>query len=121
MAQAPKTTLPKYNARRGLWVGGDSRTLYTFTDPVTGHKTVTQGTQTADGQRAQGGEWHTVLFDPVDGKNSFFHGKSARRLVNVAMSRTKARFLVTLSQTDCQNVILRELSVAIAEQEILAA
>lgn len=49
MAQAPKTTLPKYNARRGLWVGGDSRTLYTFTDPVTGHKTVTQGTQTADG------------------------------------------------------------------------
>lgn len=71
--------------------------------------------------RAQGGEWHTVLFDPVDGKNSFFHGKSARRLVNVAMSRAKARFLITLSQTDCQNVILRELSVAIAEQEILAA
>ncbi|MBK7823080.1 MAG: hypothetical protein IPJ61_19025 [Tessaracoccus sp.] len=37
MAQAPKTTLPKYNARRGLWVGGDSRTLYTFTDQRTGH------------------------------------------------------------------------------------
>lgn len=37
MAQAPKTTLPKYNARRGLWVGGDSRKLYTFTDQRTGH------------------------------------------------------------------------------------
>lgn len=49
MAKAPKTTLPKYNARRGRWVGGDSRTLYAFVDPVTGHKTVTQGTQMADG------------------------------------------------------------------------
>lgn len=49
MARTPNTTLPKYNTRRGRWVGGDSRTLYTFTDPVTGHKTVAQGTQTADG------------------------------------------------------------------------
>lgn len=24
--------LPKFNAKRGLWIGGDSRTLYTFTD-----------------------------------------------------------------------------------------
>lgn len=49
MTRTPNTTLPKYNTRRGRWVGGDSRTLYTFTDPVTGHKTVAQGTQTADG------------------------------------------------------------------------
>ena len=49
MAQAPKTALPKYNARRGLWVGGDSRTLYTFTDPATGRHRTTHGTRMSDG------------------------------------------------------------------------
>lgn len=39
MARAPaqrKKTLPRYNARRGRWIGGDSRTLYTFTGRQTG-------------------------------------------------------------------------------------
>lgn len=31
-----KTSLPKYDARRGMWIGGDTRTLYTFTGKVTG-------------------------------------------------------------------------------------
>lgn len=48
MAKAqPK--LPKYNAKRGAWVGGDSRTLYTFTDPTTGHRLTTHGTVMRDG------------------------------------------------------------------------
>lgn len=41
--------LPKYNAKRGAWVGGDSRTLYTFMDPTTGHRLTTHGTVMSDG------------------------------------------------------------------------
>lgn len=35
--------LPRYNARRGLWSGGDSRTLYAFTSLATGRTWVVPG------------------------------------------------------------------------------
>jgi hypothetical protein len=35
--------LPRYNARRGMWSGGDSRTLYAFTSVVTGRTWVVPG------------------------------------------------------------------------------
>lgn len=36
---APSTPLPKWNPRKG-WVGGDARTLYAFTDRLTGRVSV---------------------------------------------------------------------------------
>lgn len=36
-------SLPRYNARRGLWSGGDSRTLYAFTSLATGRTWVVPG------------------------------------------------------------------------------
>lgn len=41
-ATAPKRSLPRYDARRG-WIGGDNRTLYTFTDRSTRLKVVHPG------------------------------------------------------------------------------
>lgn len=35
--------LPRYNERRGMWTGGDSRTLYAFTSLITGHTWVVPG------------------------------------------------------------------------------
>jgi hypothetical protein len=35
-SQRKKTSLPRYDERRGRWIGGDSRTLYTFTGIRTG-------------------------------------------------------------------------------------
>jgi hypothetical protein len=39
----PSNKLPRYDARRGLWKGGDSRTLYTFANPDTGRMWVVPG------------------------------------------------------------------------------
>jgi hypothetical protein len=36
-------SLPRYNARRGMWSGGDSRTLYAFTSLATGRTWVVPG------------------------------------------------------------------------------
>ena len=41
-ARTPRVKLPRYDARKG-WKGGDSRTLYTFTDPATGRLVVRPG------------------------------------------------------------------------------
>jgi len=40
---APRGSLPRYSERRGLWVGGDGRTLYTFTSTATGRAWVVPG------------------------------------------------------------------------------
>lgn len=56
--------------------------------------------------RAQGGERHTVLFDPVRGDSSWLKSAEGERLINVAISRAKARLVITLSRGDRQNVIL---------------
>lgn len=55
--------------------------------------------------RSQGGEWHTVIVDPVDGGCTFYEDVGARRLVNVAISRAKARLILVLSREDCRNPI----------------
>lgn len=36
-------SMPKYNAKKGVWIGGDSRMLYTFSDPDTGRWMVRPG------------------------------------------------------------------------------
>jgi hypothetical protein len=38
-----RVKLPRYNARKGAWKGGDSRTLYAFGDPATGGVRVVPG------------------------------------------------------------------------------
>jgi hypothetical protein len=38
-----KARLPRWNEKRGEWVGGDSRTLYAFTGRVTGQTAVYPG------------------------------------------------------------------------------
>jgi hypothetical protein len=59
--------------------------------------------------RAQGSERHTVIFDPAQGANGFFQGENARRLVNVALSRAKARLVVMLSPGDRTNPLLDQV------------
>lgn len=41
-ALSDKSALPSWNPRRG-WIGGNSRTLYTFEDDVTGRLVVSPG------------------------------------------------------------------------------
>lgn len=53
--------------------------------------------------RAQGGERHTILFDPVRGSSQFLISDEGRRIINVAISRAKARLVITLSRGDRQN------------------
>lgn len=56
--------------------------------------------------RAQGSERHTVIFDPVRGGCSWMMSDEGERLITVALSRAKARLIVTLSRGDRQNPIL---------------
>ncbi|HMN39476.1 MAG TPA: DEAD/DEAH box helicase [Phycisphaerales bacterium] len=58
----------------------------------------------------QGSERHTVIFDPVQGSSKFFMEEmGGRRLINVAISRAKARLVITLSAGDRQNPQLDQL------------
>lgn len=59
-----------------------------------GHRQVAVSTV----HRAQGRECHTVLFDPVKGDSPFLQTESAQQLINVALSRAKARLVVFLTR-----------------------
>ena len=52
---------------------------------------------------SQGMEFDTIIFDPVAGNSNFLRGDDAERLVNVAISRAKARLIICLSDGDKQN------------------
>lgn len=56
--------------------------------------------------RAQGSERHTILFDPVKGASRFLTSEEGARIINVAISRPKARLIITLSKGDRKNPIL---------------
>ena len=56
--------------------------------------------------RAQGSERHTILFDPVRGASQFLMSDDGVHIINVAISRAKARLVITLSRGDRQNPIL---------------
>lgn len=45
-ARRPRNTLPRYDKRKGMWRGGDSRTIYAFTSPETGRTWVMPGQYT---------------------------------------------------------------------------
>jgi DNA replication ATP-dependent helicase Dna2 len=63
--------------------------------------------------RAQGSERHTVIFDVVQGGNKFLSTDDARRLVNVALSRAKARLIVVLSPGDRSNQLFEQVATVI--------
>lgn len=65
--------------------------------------------------KAQGSERRTVIFDPVDGSSQFLQREEAKRVVNVALSRAKARLVVFLSEVDCQNLLFRNLRIAVRD------
>lgn len=67
--------------------------------------------------RAQGSERHTVFFDPVAGAHDFLLGEDAKRLINVAISRAKARLVLLLSRADLANPILRLIANRIEQAQ----
>jgi hypothetical protein len=67
--------------------------------------------------RSQGTERHTIIFDPVQGENNFLLTDDAKRLINVAISRAKARFVLILSPNDMKNPVLRQVANVIDAQE----
>ena len=71
--------------------------------------------------RSQGAEYHTVIFDPVDGAHNFFIGRES--LINVAISRAKARLIVMLSDMDTENKLFHRMAFLIgrADQSVDAA
>lgn len=53
--------------------------------------------------RAQGIQALVVVFDPVDGMNSFLLEENGRKLINVALSRSQAKLILMLSTRDLSN------------------
>lgn len=71
-----------------------------------------RGVSVSTVHRAQGSERHTVIFDPVKGDCDFLGTEDAGRLMNVAISRAKARLVLTLSAGDrCNRHLSRVLRV----------
>ena len=69
-----------------------------------------RGVMVSTVHRAQGSERHTVIFDPAEGDNDFLKTEDARRLINVAISRAKARFIMTLSSGDRENRLFDQIA-----------
>lgn len=64
--------------------------------------------------RSQGAEYDTILFDPVDGRHNFFQFQKS--LINVALSRAKARLVLTLSDGDCAEDTFRKIRFLATER-----
>lgn len=65
--------------------------------------------------KSQGSEAHTIIFDPVDGNNNFLKTEEARNMINVALSRAKARLVVCLHEDDFENNIFFQVGNLIAK------
>jgi hypothetical protein len=66
--------------------------------------------------KSQGGENHTIVFDPVSALNAFLReteNDDAPRLVNVALSRAKTKLVLALSAEDGQNPLFDQLLLVI--------
>ncbi|MGL6023362.1 MAG: DEAD/DEAH box helicase [Cetobacterium sp.] len=59
--------------------------------------------------KSQGSEYHTVIFDPVIGNSDFLKTREAKNLINVALSRAKARLVMCFSQEDLKNEYLKKI------------
>jgi superfamily I DNA and/or RNA helicase len=64
--------------------------------------------------RAQGSERNTVIFDPVHASTSFLNNRDlGPRLMNVALSRAKARLFVIASRENLLNPVIRQIATII--------
>jgi hypothetical protein len=74
-----------------------------------------KGVRVSTVHRAQGTECHTVIFDPVMATGNKLLGdpKEGPRLINVALSRAKARLVIVLSAGDLCNEYLRRIAQVI--------
>jgi DNA replication ATP-dependent helicase Dna2 len=67
--------------------------------------------------RAQGAESHTVIFDPVMAGGKFFDERmGGRRLINVALSRAKARLIIVASPGDLNYPCLAQVSTILSNR-----
>ena len=67
--------------------------------------------------RAQGSERDTVIFDPVEAANPFLNNDDlGPRLLNVAISRAKARLILIASAENLKNPTLRRITTLIEGQ-----
>lgn len=66
--------------------------------------------------RAQGSEYHTIIFDPViaSGEKLLGDPEEGPRLINVALSRAKARLIIIMSRGDRANEYLRRIAHSIS-------
>lgn len=64
--------------------------------------------------RAQGSERDTVIFDPVSADNSFLNNNDlGPRLINVAVSRAKARLVLFASPENLRNPVIAQIAAII--------
>jgi len=91
------------------------RTLLRATLKNAGYKRVLVSTV----HRAQGSERNTVIFDPVHASTSFLNNRDlGPRLMNVALSRAKARLFVIASRENLLNPVIRQIAgILTAENE----
>jgi DNA replication ATP-dependent helicase Dna2 len=65
--------------------------------------------------RAQGSERNTVIFDPVQASTSFLNNRDlGPRLMNVALSRAKARLFVIASRENLRNPVIGQIARILA-------
>jgi hypothetical protein len=65
--------------------------------------------------RAQGSERNTVIFDPVQASTSFLNNRDlGPRLMNVALSRAKARLFVIASRENLRNRVIAQIAGILA-------
>lgn len=60
--------------------------------------------------KSQGSEYHTVIFDPVVGDADFLRTEESMKIINVALSRAKARLLLCFSKEDLNNPIFKKIT-----------
>lgn len=59
--------------------------------------------------KSQGSEFHTVIFDPVKANHNFLDNDNGKRLINVALSRAKARLIILSREGDENNDIFKHI------------
>jgi hypothetical protein len=78
------------------------------------------GVRVSTVHRAQGTECDTIIFDPVEAGTAFLNaGELGRRLINVAVSRAKARFFLLVSPENLSNQVIKQLSDIIENSQSL--
>lgn len=65
--------------------------------------------------KSQGSECHTIIFDPVDANSKFLTSEEALHIINVAISRAKARLIICLNESDYNNEVFYKIASLVSE------